>query len=143
MKTGPKPKPKTDGAKLPTHASGLSPAEQTAYGEIVGDLNRTGYGQACDLQAVVLAARRLARVRTIDSLVKGLDCLTVVGGNGQEVMHPFVGELRHAEKDLSDSLRILSLTPAARKSIRTAGREVDLALPPMSPEKKRIMKYLA
>ena len=142
MKTGPKPKPKTDGAMLPTHASGLSPAEQTAYGEIVGDLNRTGYGQACDLQAVVLAARRLARVRTIDSLVKNLDCLTVVGGNGQEVMHPFVGELRHAEKDLSDSLRILSLTPASRKSIRTGGREVDEA-PHLTPEQKKVLKYLA
>jgi hypothetical protein len=120
----------------------LSSAENSCLAQLVIDLNRTGYAQGCDLQAVLLAARRMARVQEMAALVSSLPSLTVTGGNGQEMLHPFLNERRAAERDLADSLRVLNLTPGARKSVRTGGREVKQAIETDDPQKDKILKLL-
>ena len=143
MTRGRRAKPKTDGARLPERISFLSVAENAAFKQIVADLNRTGYAQACDLQAVILCARRMVRARKLSEQVDALPSLIVVGGNGQEVLHPLCNERRNAERDLADSLRVLNLTPASRKSIRTGAREVDPATEAKTAAQAKILKYLA
>ena len=142
MKRGRRVSPKTDGAPLPSSSPLLSSDENTCLAILVADLNRTGYAQACDLQAVLLAARRMARAQQMAALVKALPKLTVVGGNGQEMLHPFIGECRAAERDLADSLRVFNLTPGARKSARGVAREVAQAIETKDPEKTKILKII-
>ena len=142
MKRGRRVSPKTDGAPLPSSSPLLSSAENSCLASLVTDLNRTGYAQACDLQAVLLAARRMARVQEMAALVKALPALTITGGNGQEMLHPFIGERRSAERDLADSLRVLNLTPGARKSVRTGAREVDQATKAADPLQAKILKLM-
>lgn len=143
MARGRREKPKTDGGVLPPKVPGLSSAENVAFAALVFDLNRTGYAQACDLQAVILAARRMARVQKLCQMVDALPSLLIVGGNGQEVLHPLCVERRNAERDLADSLRVLNLTPAARKSVRTGAREVDQEISAKDKEQAKLLKFLA
>ena len=84
----------------------------------------------------------MARVQEMSALVKALPALTITGGNGQEMLHPFIGERRAAERDLADSLRVLNLTPGARKSVRTGAREVDQATKAADPLQAKILKLM-
>jgi hypothetical protein len=143
MARGRREKPKTDGGILPPKVPGLSSAENVAFAALVADLNRTGYAQACDVQAVILAARRMARVQKLCQMVDALPSLLIVGGNGQEVLHPLCTERRNAERDLADSLRVLSLTPMARKSIRVGGNEVDQEVSATNKEQAKLLRFLA
>ena len=47
-----------------------------------------------------------------------------------------------AERDLADSLRVLNLTPGARKSVRTGAREVDQATKAADPLQAKILKLM-
>lgn len=85
----------------------------------------------------------MARVQKLCQMVDALPSLLIVGGNGQEVLHPLCTERRNAERDLADSLRVLNLTPAARKSIRVGGNEVDQEVSATNKEQAKLLKFLA
>jgi hypothetical protein len=142
MARGRREKPKLDGAKLPATVLGLSPDEQLAYEELRSDLNRHGWGQRADLQCVILGARRLAKVRKFAALVEGLPELLMDNGNGREIMHPYCKELRQSEADLADSLRVLLLSPGARKSVRTGGREMEQETESVNPKTAKLLKLM-
>ena len=142
MPRGRREKPKLDGAKLPEKVDGLLPSEQSAYLEIRSDLNRHGFGQRADLQVVVLASRRLARVRMLADMVARLQEITIIGGNGQLMVHPLCKELRSAEHDLSDSMRVLLLSPGSRKSVRTGGREMEQEADSSDSKTAKLLKLM-
>ena len=83
------------------------------------------------------------RARDLSERIAALPSLTVIGGNGQEMIHPLCNERRNAERDLADSLRTLNLTPMSRKSIRTGGREVAPATEAKSDDQAKLLKFLA
>jgi hypothetical protein len=142
MARGRKEKLKLDGAGLPETVPGLTPDEAVAYSDLRTDVNRHGWTQALDREVVILAARRLARARKFAALVAGLDDLLVVGANAQETMHPYCKELRAAEADLADSLRVLLLSPGSRKSVRVGGREMEQETGTVDPKMAKILKLM-
>jgi len=139
---GPKHKPKTDGSRLPSFSPLLSDEENVCLASLVADLNRTGFAEGCDLQAVLLAARRMARARQMEALVSQLEEPTIIGGNGQPALHPLLAERRSAERDLADSLRVLNLTPMSRKSIRVGVREVQPATDAVSAKTAKLLRLM-
>ncbi len=141
-KRGIKAKIVTDGSKLPTDAPGLSGSEQLAYKDLVLDINRTGYAQGCDLQIVVNAARRLARVRMLAPLVSALESPLVMCPDGRERINPLITELRGAERELDSSMRLLTLCPQSRKSIRTGNREVNPAVESNDSKTAKLLKLM-
>lgn len=117
--------PKTDGVALPVDppVSLVGDLERVCWSRIRGALVRSAYAQAVDVEAVALAARRMARVEMFAGMVANLrpDQVTTTGGNGQIRIHPAFAELQKAENALNQSLGALLLTPRSRSSARLAG----------------------
>lgn len=140
-KRGRREVPKTDGAKLPEAppAELAGSGEQAAYLKLRADLARSGYAQACDIQAVILACRRMARCQRIAAEIDKLPSLMMM-----DKLHPLLSELRNTETGLLAALGALSLTPRSRSSSRAKASEMDAAIDTenMTPEKAKVLKYL-
>ena len=129
---------KTDGAILPQDPPTLlgTDAERAAYLRIRGDLARTGFGQKCDIEQVLLLCRRLARAERLTLEVSQLASMMM-----GERLHPLVGELRALESAIQSSLGALCLCPRARSSSRAKASEVEQEIE-MNPVQRRLMKLL-
>lgn len=124
MTKGRKPIQKTDEAALPMApplADLSTPLEQEAYRTLRADLSRSGFAERCDLQTLILAAQRKARIARIKIEVEALPCLTIEGGR----LHPLLAELRNCETGLLAALGSLNLTPRSRSSSRAKATEMS------------------
>ena len=130
---------KTDGGRLPEHPPELltADAERKAYLRIRADLMRAGYAQRCDLEQVLLLARRLARAETLSKEALGLKSVMMC-----DRIHPIYSELRTLEQSIQSSLGALCLTPRARSSSRAKASEVDLEMECSSPLQKKILSLM-
>lgn len=130
---------RTDGALLPTDPpSELSTkAEKDCYARLRADLARSGYAQACDLQAVILAARRMARCQRLAVEIEGLPSLMLM-----DKLHPLLSELRNCETGLLASLGALSLTPRSRSSSRAKTGDMAQAVEGATPLAKKILSLM-
>lgn len=121
---GRRPARLTDGALLPEipPASLLTDAERLCYSLLREDLSRLNCALAVDIRAVILAARRMARVEFFAGMAAELpkDQIMVTGGNGQSRMNPLYDQLGKAENQLKQSLDSLLLSPRSRSSSRLA-----------------------
>lgn len=126
-------KNKTDGSVLPKRPPSClkTPGERSAYSRLQDALSKSALTAGCDVEAVVLAARRLAYAEELRAFVNGLAMSErfVRGGNGQPTPHPALGVLAAAERDLLASLRSLLLTVAGRSSSRLAAADLEQAIP--------------
>lgn len=123
MAKGRKPIQKTDGAALPMDPPPelFTQSERSAWRRLRENLVRSGFTQKCDIELVVLACRRMARIERVTAEVEGLPCLTIEGGR----LHPLVAELRNLETGLQSTLGSLALTPRSRSSSRAKATEVS------------------
>ena len=123
MTKGRKPIQKADGAALPMDPPPelFTQSERSAWRRLRENLVRSGFTQKCDIELVVLACRRMARIERVSAEVEGLPCLTIEGGR----LHPLVSELRNLETGLQSTLGSLALTPRSRSSSRAKATEMS------------------
>ncbi len=129
MDRGGQKKAKDDGSKLPKRPPNTlaTDLERKAYRRICSALERAPYATGADIEAVVLAAQRLAHVEELRSIKAGIprDGWYTRGGNGQMCAHPVFVQLARAERDWASSQRALLLTIAGRSSTRLSAEDME------------------
>jgi len=130
---------RTDGALLPTDPpSELSTKpEQAAYRRLREDLSRSGFSQKCDMQAVLLCCRRIARAERIAAEIAELPSLMMM-----DKLHPLLSELRNTETGILAGLGALNLTPRARSSSRAKSADMNQKVESADPEKQKILDLI-
>jgi len=139
MTKGRRPIKKTDGGRLPEAPPDLltGDAERKAYLRVRSDLMRAGYVERCDLEQVLLLARRLARAETLSKEATGLKSVMMC-----DRIHPIYSELRTLEQAIQSSLGALCLTPRARSSSRAKALETGQAIEGSDPEMQKILDLI-